>query len=576
MKTEFAFFYIKDLTVLDNKQNYLDSINNSAKNKISELNNIVYNGEIDRIGKYQYYFSYSTGEYSIFYQFDTFDKIVSLTTTIESKESNLDSENYDANLEILKITLKNIMIKDWKTCYWILDDQTEKLSSDLYTSVFSIENKLRAFVNKVLTNYLGPSWHTTYHGFKKVHTSYKKSSVEFKQRVKEFANIDDTLLSITMETLADIIFCEKIYEIDFELTERENLKIHEAINNNNGNSLIETIKSARKVKVNLWEDVFSNYFKEEFKELLTHFIKNRNHIAHNKLLTLSAANKIKTDNQEIEEEIVSANSKFDAIRPSFEQIETHELVAQYEEEQQNHLEYMIKEESGVDIRNDYEILELFNEYISNIYYNLDDNEYFNVAISLTSLKPLELYNEQNHELFKVICNADKSFNVVIVADVIINDDMGETSQLTLKASSSDKAVITESDINYYNGCAKLGEYGIYEPFEESYIDDPTIEDFENDLNQYIESELNQTKAKVDSLAYEIGTEVGDPIVADFPCYNCGKEYISLDENIYQYGKCINCGEENDIVRCVKCDGIFPIDETNGDLCNNCIEKIKNE
>ena len=56
-------------------------------------------------------------------------------------------------------------------------------------------------------------------------------------------------------------------------------------------------------------------------------------------------------------------------------------------------------------------------------------------------------------------------------------------------------------------------------------------------------------------------------LADFPCWNCNQEYISIDDELYPYGHCINCGEENEILTCVRCGGIYS-------LLTDCHSSIK--
>ena len=81
------------------------------------------------------------------------------------------------------------------------------------------ENKIRAFVNNVLTAKLGASWINCI-GFEKIVESYNKNKVDFKRGVPEFSNINDILLSITIETLAWIIFKAQIYEKNIKIKKK--------------------------------------------------------------------------------------------------------------------------------------------------------------------------------------------------------------------------------------------------------------------------------------------------------------------------------------------------------------------
>lgn len=52
------------------------------------------------------------------------------------------------------------------------------------------------------------------------------------------------------------------------------------------------IQKKRRVNVDIWKDLFEQYFDFELS-IITDFIKNRNHIAHNKLLNWISMQKIK-------------------------------------------------------------------------------------------------------------------------------------------------------------------------------------------------------------------------------------------------------------------------------------------
>lgn len=66
-------------------------------------------------------------------------------------------------------------------------------------------------------------------------------------------------------------------------------------------------------KYNIWDKFFLPFIDEPaaFQKALTIFIANRNHVAHNKLLDLSAKNKMLSDTQKFREHVNNAVIQFD-------------------------------------------------------------------------------------------------------------------------------------------------------------------------------------------------------------------------------------------------------------------------
>ncbi len=56
------------------------------------------------------------------------------------------------------VYLKELLLKDWEVCTWIMDEQSEYLGMQLYPLIFKAENKMRAFINKVMTHNFGIKW----------------------------------------------------------------------------------------------------------------------------------------------------------------------------------------------------------------------------------------------------------------------------------------------------------------------------------------------------------------------------------------------------------------------------------
>ena len=74
----------------------------------------------------------------------------------------------------------------------------------------------------------------------------------------------------------------------------------------------------------------------------------------------------------------------------------------------------------------------------------------------------------------------------------------------------------------------------YIPDGESYFEDILFNEFISELKDYIQNEMNPIKAEVDSRLHLHITEGESKPVADFPCWNCNQEYISIDDELYPY------------------------------------------
>jgi rubredoxin len=85
-----------------------------------------------------------------------------------------------------------------------------------------------------------------------------------------------------------------------------------------------------------------------------------------------------------------------------------------------------------------------------------------------------------------------------------------------------------------------------------------------DLNPYVK--------QVSAMEYECGRHGGTSPVADFACQECGKDGVSITEDLLPIGKCCYCGYENEHYVCELCGTVY--DDMGGDehLCNGCMPR----
>ena len=167
---------------------------------------------------------------------NSYSVIFTFCTRLESQQCDLQveicpddaHEAYDGYLEKLKIAIKDALLKEWVSCTWIFDEQSEFLCAKLYPSVMKIENQLRAFVNRVLISSYGVDWYMK-KGCEHIFDSHEKNSVSFKRTVKEFANINDVLISLSLETLISIILKTNFYKTHIPLLDADYEFFHRLI-----------------------------------------------------------------------------------------------------------------------------------------------------------------------------------------------------------------------------------------------------------------------------------------------------------------------------------------------------------
>ena len=571
---------------------YLENKLKTIEGNVPGLNEFIYQQCFGRIANEVFVVVVNDIYYELIFTIDTYQyKKARMKVSIESSEKPevatfanqvlSDSEVYDIFLEQLKIAIKNAFKKDWAVCSWITDEQSEQLCSHLYPGIFKVENKIRAFANKILVHHIGKDWIKQY-GMEKYEESHKSLSVDFKRKVPCFADIDDTFISMTMETMMEVILKANIYEDEIVLNQSDMAKLHQEIAVGAANPLLELMRNRRKVKTDIWKDIFKQYFEDEesAKSNITDFIKNRNHVAHNKLLNWSGYQVMKQNIEQLDSIIEKANQSFEESIPSEEQymtwnigVEEEESEAARREWERDYLRLRISGETGVEIREEEEIYELFSETLGELYNEFSDIYYFDPQFDMSKKSDMAM-TEEEQVLFSIRSNAVKTAVVEVVADMTFDSDMDGDSSLYISCRR-DGTEIFRTVLEYHNGS------GMEDTFEgkivlnsESYYDTEELDEFKDELKDYIEEKLNPLISKKESLEYTAATSGGADPVADIPCMECEKYGISISEDFYPLGHCCYCGEENYIKQCQRCGKWYE----NGDdtICAECLEKVMEE
>ena len=522
---------------------YSEKVLTDVVEEFEEEKSIYYVGCLQRIANEVFDFCLSESKYRVSFTIDTYeDSKARLKVKLEQIEPR---EEYDMLLEQLKIAIKDRLISDWNRCIWMTDEQSEALCTMLYPMVFETENEIRVLVNKVLIYYIGVDWIKKI-GMEKYDLSCENLVKDFRRISPQYEGVDDTFFSMTLETMMEIIKNGKIYDENIAISSSDWNALNEK-KNKSADAVLGYIQRKRKVNVDIWKDIFEQYFNFELS-VITDFIKNRNHIAHNKLLNWISMQKIKQNVELLKSYIKIADKRFEELNISEEQYMTidaqQEAEREAEEErdwEENYLRDRIQEETGIEILTLDGVLEKFNELLDELYTEIYDELYFNPCFSIGRQYAIkEKTNEQI--LFKVQSNAVQESEIEIVVSLWLDGNMDSDSSATIscRKTNENDNYLFDAEIRYHNGCGyedyDLG--GIYLD-SESELDVSELNDFKKELMVYIEKELNPMVKKL----AEYNRADKKP-VSDEACWECDKKGISVMKAFYPEGFCCFCGTDN--------------------------------
>lgn len=459
---------------------------------------VKYIGCTDRIGNFEFKVSYNDVEYTIIFQMDTYEWNRQFTIKIGYSQIRIGIPapqmrekiaGYDHFLEKLKINIKNALIRDWYKCVWIKDNQSLELSGEVYSDIYMAENELRAFISRIMIEHFGIDWHDRPE-FYRLKSSIEKNAIIIKRNVPNFNNIDVNLYTVTLETLMDTVKADIYSDAMLDSSEMQKLikeRIFATTQLDKMQSALEFLKNRYVKKYNIWEKFFKPLIAEPVKweGLLTSFIANRNHVAHNKLLDYMSKETMLSDTREFRKFIREAVIKFDEENCSEEVEETLQVIADQREDEQEARMEIIESESGVQIRNKTKILKLFQDTIDEIYTDAVNKVYFDEGIEvLGECKLQDTVEEQL--LFSITGRSDKELELYGVID--IDESEGATSAMQIRVYNSDEDIVNV-DIGYVNGEAEYNiEQTSYMPVVMNSYDEGSVEIIKNAVDEFLEKE----------------------------------------------------------------------------------------
>lgn len=567
------FDEIKMVTVdHDHTQEYCQSVIDDVKVIIPEIKEVNYKGCLDRISNEVYELLVEKAKYTVTLTIDSFSgKATTIQVDITPEYSYARIENcYDRLLERLKIELKKRLKKDWTYCIWLIDEPSEVLCAELYSHFFEKENQIRSFVNRVLTFHLGAEWLCCV-GLEKYYESAKKKAEDFIQKVPEMEDINTDLLSLTLESLFDIVFNENVYEENTVITRNDLKTLENMFRKKVGHdSIKDYILKKRKKKANIWNDIFAQYFddSEKFRADVHNFISSRNHIVHNKLISFNAYSIILSELDEIQKDLDNGEEKFRNAELSDEILLTREAEEEsFLYDEREFWRTRVSDETGIDVLDKDEILDKFSETVNDIYEAVMKQFHFDPCYEIGDLE--ELSDDGITHMFSVKSNADEEASIDIIANVYIDDDMGSSSEMILSCQK-DGGELFRASVRYINGEGSEDDEFRIQVDCDSVYDDSDVKDFVKKLVAYINNNLNSLPIELNELKYEAEKNGAAHPVADFPCEECGNYGVSIMESFYPIGKCCYCGCENDVHVCSMCGTVFDNLGGKGELCNGCL------
>ncbi|WP_253952849.1 hypothetical protein [Streptococcus parasuis] len=500
-------------------------------------------------------------------KFNTYGNSYELEVSIQSENYSLNFEN--DYLERLKVVVKNFIKAKHKMIFWLYDAESEFLATDLYPRIFMVENLARKFITMVMNRKFGINWWKLVP--LKIQEKHKSRLRGYKTILDKFKDVDERLMSIDTGDLLDIL-SNKVMK--WESSEENIMKLTQP--NLHSENLAKILQSQQVVYSDWWQMIFSPLLPESFLDDFKIFELNRNHIAHNKLIDKSAYLKILQSVKVVHEALLDGIQKMSLEFKSMEERKEEEfesalLLLQEESILSERILELKESESGVLIRDSNQILAQFNDALSRLYDSIEESFRFSEYLNFSDYTELKIFNS-NSVVFEIENKIDGQL-ISFEADTDINASEGSESFLYLKYKK-DGSLSSEpiGRVSYTNGEVEFDEFqGTYLPVQMDGISEDELSRLGNRLVEIINTVFTDYKILVESSRYSIIKDGGSDPILDLPCEECGEEWVCVDEKITDFGKCLNCGEVNEVTDCERC-GRYDLGSKSDDfpfLCDGC-------
>lgn len=500
-------------------------------------------------------------------EFSTYEKNYELMVSIQSENYIISLEN--EYLERLKRIVKNFIKKKHKKIFWLYDSESEFLATDLYPKVFTVENLARKFITLVMNRKFGIHWWRLVS--LKIQEKHKSRFRGYKAIIDNFKDVDERLMSIDTGDLHDIL-SNKVMK--WESSEENIMELTQP--NLHSENLAKILQRQQVVYSDWWQTIFSPFLPNNFLNDFRRFELNRNHIAHNKMIDKIAYSNILNSINVVQEALLLGIQQFSLVVKSEEELKEEKV--ELEEELTERILELKESESGVIIRDSNQILALFNDELGRLYDSIEESFRFSGYLNFSDYTELKNCNS-NSVVFEIENRIDGHV-ISFEADTDINDYEGSKSFLYLGYKKDGSSSLEEiGRVSYTNGEVEFDEFqGTYMPVQMDSVSEHELSRLGNRLIDITNTEFTDYKELVESSKYSIIKDGGSDPILDLLCEECGEEWICVDENITDLGKCLNCGEINEVTECERC-GLYDFGSPCGDepfLCDDCWNYYKEE
>ena len=492
-----------------------------------------------------YLIDFHSGEYiwRIGVEFSTYEKNYELMVSIQSENYIISTEN--EYLEQLKRIVKNFIKTKHKKIFWLYDSESEFLATDLYPKVFTVENLARKFITLVMNRKFGIHWWKLVS--LKIQEKHKSRFGGYKAIIDNFKDVDERLMSIDTGDLHDIL-SNKVMK--WESSEENIMELTQP--NLHSENLAKILQRQQVVYSDWWQTIFSPLLPESFLSEFKEFELNRNHIAHNKLIDKAAYKRILHSIDVVQKALDCGLEKMSLELKSKEVLKEEEFELLQEVLMSERTLELKEIESGVIIRNSNQILALFNDELSRLYESIE--EFFRFSEYLNFSDYTELKNCNSNSVVFEIQNKIDGFVISFEANTDINDYEGSQSLLYLDYKKDGSPSLEEiGSVSYNYGEVEFNEFqGNYMPVQMDGISEHEMSRLGEKIVDIINSEFTDYKEIAESSKYSIIKDGGSDPILDLPCQECGEEWICVNETITDLGRCLNCGEINEVTECERC------------------------
>ncbi len=511
--------------------------------------------------------------FSVSFLYETYNAAEILYVDISSDNYTFSTESDSNCLEVLKHKLRK-QIKGGKNRYCLVDKQSAFYASQLYPQIHEIENFLRYYVNDVFVKIFGANWwnEAISHNIRE---NRKNRIEDTREYSGEYKDIQPYLLSLELNDLMEIANTKRRKWIP-----TYDCKIENILNHYSEENLMSLMNNQCEIKIDIWNMCFKKYLGEDFLQNYIMFEKRRNQVAHNKLLDFSSYKSILELCNNVIQDLKNAYQKFCAENISEEEqamIKDYLAdLAQQEEDEIKTLKSIAEGESGVKVHSKKEILELFDEVIQEIYSELLQIFGDRADIDFSEYVSINKADEKQ-ELFTIHYRISER-DISIKAEVDIDDFQGATSNITVEISNEQYSECHE--ISFVNGEYSYNfEQTSYMPETLDELNRGAVIQTKQSICDFIEEHFPNLKEEADIRKHLWAMGKEESITEnDVFCYECGEEYICIDDEYAQVGTCLNCGAKNKIVYCTYCQCSVEAIDVDDSIeepayCNYCNDKL---